>query len=36
MVPPMDKLTEEGYDPQFGTNVLGRLCFAELLLPALH
>ena len=25
MIPPMEQLTADGYDLQFGTNVLGRL-----------
>ncbi|EKM52468.1 uncharacterized protein PHACADRAFT_260896 [Phanerochaete carnosa HHB-10118-sp] len=36
MIPPMDQLTAEGYDLQFGTNVLGHWYFTELLLPALQ
>jgi len=35
MVPPMDWLTDDGYDLQFGTNVLGHWYFSELLMPAL-
>jgi len=35
MWPPMDWLTEDGYDMQFGTNVLGHWYFTELLMPAL-
>lgn len=35
MWPPMDWLTEDGYDLQFGTNVLGHWYFTELLMPAL-
>lgn len=31
MTPPMDMLTAQGYDLQFGTNVLGHAYFAELL-----
>ncbi|KAJ7617248.1 NAD(P)-binding protein [Roridomyces roridus] len=32
---PTDMLTKQGYDLQFGTNVLGHFFFTELLLPAL-
>ncbi|KAF7359081.1 hypothetical protein MSAN_01249200 [Mycena sanguinolenta] len=35
MTPPMDELTAQGYDLQFGTNVLGHFFLTELLLPAL-
>ncbi|OSC98224.1 NAD(P)-binding protein [Trametes coccinea BRFM310] len=35
MWPPIDWLTTEGYDLQFGTNVLGHFYFTELLMPAL-
>ncbi|KAJ2990506.1 hypothetical protein NUW54_g8450 [Trametes sanguinea] len=35
MWPPTDWLTKEGYDLQFGTNVLGHFYFTELLMPAL-
>ena len=35
MWPPLDALTAEGYDLQWGTNVLGHFYFDELLLPAL-
>jgi retinol dehydrogenase-12 len=35
MVPPIEQLTEDGYDLQFGTNVLGHYYFTMLLLPAL-
>jgi NAD(P)-dependent dehydrogenase (short-subunit alcohol dehydrogenase family) len=35
MVPPIEQLTEDGYDLQFGTNVLGHYYFTILLLPAL-
>ncbi|KAJ7237703.1 NAD(P)-binding protein [Mycena haematopus] len=35
MTPPMDLLTAQGYDLQFGTNVLGHFFLTELLLPAL-
>ncbi|OBZ71391.1 ATP phosphoribosyltransferase [Grifola frondosa] len=35
MSPPMDTLTADGYDLQFGTNVLGHFFFTELLIPAL-
>ncbi|CDO72258.1 hypothetical protein BN946_scf184970.g110 [Trametes cinnabarina] len=35
MWPPVDWLTKDGYDLQFGTNVLGHFYFTELLMPAL-
>ena len=35
MNPPMDALTAEGYDMQWGTNVLGHFYFTELLIPVL-
>ncbi|OCH84430.1 NAD(P)-binding protein [Obba rivulosa] len=35
MLPPLDWLTDDGYDMQFGTNVLGHWYFTELLMPAL-
>ncbi|KAF5309691.1 hypothetical protein D9611_014710 [Ephemerocybe angulata] len=35
MAPPVDQLTKQGYDLQFGTNVLGHWYFTKLLLPAL-
>ncbi|KAG8902098.1 hypothetical protein FRC00_001898 [Tulasnella sp. 408] len=35
MVPPLDQLTSDGYDLQFGTNVLGPAHFTLCLLPAL-
>ncbi|EKM54541.1 uncharacterized protein PHACADRAFT_175061 [Phanerochaete carnosa HHB-10118-sp] len=36
MVPPIEQLTAEGYDLQFGTNVLGHWYFTQLLLSALQ
>ncbi|KAF5315260.1 hypothetical protein D9619_006955 [Psilocybe cf. subviscida] len=35
MTPPIDNLTAQGYDLQFGTNVLGHFYFTKLLIPAL-
>lgn len=35
MVPPIDMTTADGYDLQFGTNVVGHFLFTELLMPAL-
>ncbi|CAE6380510.1 unnamed protein product [Rhizoctonia solani] len=35
MVPPVEQRTEDGYDLQFGTNVLGHYLFTTLLLPVL-
>ena len=35
MWPPIDLLTEDGYDLQWGTNVLGHWYLTELLMPAL-
>ena len=32
---PIDQLTEDGYDLQFGTNCLGHWYFTQLLLPTL-
>lgn len=36
MATPMEMLTTQGYDAQFGTNVLGPYFFTKLLIPALH
>ena len=35
MWPPIDLLTEDGYDLQWGVSVLGHWYFTELLIPAL-
>ncbi|KAJ7501836.1 NAD-P-binding protein [Mycena galericulata] len=35
MISPPDQLTAQGYDLQFGTNVIGHFFLTELLLPAL-
>ncbi|KAJ7909046.1 hypothetical protein B0H13DRAFT_2330750 [Mycena leptocephala] len=35
MISPPDQVTAQGYDLQFGTNVIGHFLFTELLLPAL-
>jgi NAD(P)-dependent dehydrogenase (short-subunit alcohol dehydrogenase family) len=35
MVPPVEETTKDGYDLQFGTNVLGHYLFTMELLPAL-
>ena len=35
MVPPVDQLTAQKFDLQFGTNVLGHLLFIQLLYPLL-
>ncbi|KAF7793902.1 hypothetical protein EIP86_005024 [Pleurotus ostreatoroseus] len=35
MVPPIEQLTSQGYDMQFGTNVLGHFLFLKLLYPLL-
>ncbi|KDQ11790.1 hypothetical protein BOTBODRAFT_35039 [Botryobasidium botryosum FD-172 SS1] len=36
MIPPVEQLTTDGYDLQFGTNVLGHWYFTKLLLPILQ
>jgi len=35
MIPPLDQLTDDGYDLQFGTNVLGHAHFTLCLIPEL-
>ncbi|KDQ57600.1 hypothetical protein JAAARDRAFT_268980 [Jaapia argillacea MUCL 33604] len=35
MFPPLDQITADGYDIQFGTNVLGPFLFTKLLIPTL-
>ena len=35
MWPPRELLTKDGYDLQWGTNVLGHFYFTELLIPVL-
>ncbi|KAH9847103.1 NAD-P-binding protein [Lenzites betulinus] len=35
MVPPIEQITKDGYDLQFGTNVLGHYYLTQLLLPLL-
>ncbi|KIM45672.1 hypothetical protein M413DRAFT_24821 [Hebeloma cylindrosporum] len=35
MVPPVDQLTADNYDLQFGTNVVGHFYFTKLLIPSL-
>jgi len=35
MVPPIEQVTAQNYDLQFGTNVLGHFYFTKLLIPAL-
>ncbi|KAF8815943.1 NAD(P)-binding protein [Phlegmacium glaucopus] len=35
MMPPVEQVTAQGYDLQFGTNVLGHFYFTKLLLPTL-
>ncbi|KAG9221386.1 hypothetical protein CCMSSC00406_0009835 [Pleurotus cornucopiae] len=35
MYPPIDQVTDDGYDMQFGTNVIGHFHFTQLLMPAL-
>lgn len=36
MVPPLDMVTAQGYDLQFGTNVLGHYLLTKLLLPTIE
>ncbi|KAG2352361.1 hypothetical protein BDR07DRAFT_1437566 [Suillus spraguei] len=35
MTPPVELLTDDGYDLQFGTNVLGHFYFTKIVMPAL-
>ncbi|KAG2064920.1 NAD(P)-binding protein [Suillus decipiens] len=35
MTPPIEMLTDDGYDLQFGTNVLGHFYFTKIVMPAL-
>ena len=35
MNPPVEMLTDDGYDLQFGTNVVGHFYFTTLVMPAL-
>jgi retinol dehydrogenase-12 len=35
MIPPIDQVTVDGYNLQFGTNTLGHFFFTSLLLPVL-
>ena len=35
MTPPIEQITTDGYDLQFGTNVVGHFYFTKLLLPIL-
>jgi len=35
MNPPVELLTDDGYDLQFGTNVVGHFYFTKLIFPAL-
>ena len=36
MVPPIDELSKDGFDLQFGTNVVGHYLFTRELLPLLE
>lgn len=35
MIPPVEQVTSDGYDLQFGTNCLGHWYFTQLLMPTL-
>jgi len=35
MNPPVEMVTDDGYDLQFGTNVVGHFYFTKLVMPAL-
>jgi retinol dehydrogenase 12 len=36
MIPPVEQLTKDGFDLQFGTNVVGHYLFTKLLITALR